>query len=434
MEAYKKYMDKITVSDSLHQRIISSTDHIRTKNPSMSIMIKRYIAVSACFVVILLGVFILPRLIQNNILHTPGDNPPTQQPGLSSQISGGSSKYTLDFNKASVAGADQIAIKGHFWQELNSEEMKVIFPSLAKNYKIDAMANFESDNNIATLFNIDANVESKSGFDIYIQIAPSEIVLDYIFDSKPKSSEVLGTTVKAGYFETKANSKGLRNIIYFAEFKLSDIAYYVEIRGAAAEKETLKNEITNIIGHLIEGGPADIDVFDPVIPELQEKELNINEAYADIDFGAYLPKTLPDGFVFEDSMRFINQEENTLYVNWTKGMGYINWQVSNLDTKDKMRISSVADIKNYDLSLYPIPLADSVPEELRQIVDDPIFYIDELTIDTVKARTYEIEDAGDELGTRMNFSVIYGDILVELRVKDVSSEEIFEILQQIKEE
>ena len=73
-----------------------------------------------------------------------------------------------------------------------------------------------------------------------------------------------------------------------------------------------------------------------------------------------------------------------------------------------------------------------MPDELREIVDDPIFNIDELTIDAVKARTYEIADAGDKPGPRMHFSVLYGDILVELSIKGVSSEVIFEILQQIK--
>jgi hypothetical protein len=117
MKAYNKYMDKISVSDSLHQRIMSCTDNVRPKR--QSIMIKRYTTVFACFVVVLLGVFTLPKLIQNNVLPTPGDNSSALQPGLNSQIPSGSSKYTLDFNKAYAKVAANIAIKGHFWQELN---------------------------------------------------------------------------------------------------------------------------------------------------------------------------------------------------------------------------------------------------------------------------------------------------------------------------
>ena len=37
-------------------------------------------------------------------------------------------------------------------------------------------------------------------------------------------------------------------------------------------------------------------------------------------------------------------------------MGYIDWRVSKVDDKDKKRITSVTDTKNYDLALYPIPV------------------------------------------------------------------------------
>ena len=73
-----------------------------------------------------------------------------------------------------------------------------------------------------------------------------------------------------------------------------------------------------------------------------------------------------------------------------------------------------------------------MPDDLREIVDNPIFLIDELTLDSVRARTYEVSDSGDEPGRRMNFSVLYENILVEIGSKGASPEAIFEILQQIK--
>ncbi len=122
-----------------------------------------------------------------------------------------------------------------------------------------------------------------------------------------------------------------------------------------------------------------------------------------------------------------------LFVSWTKGMGYINWRVSLLEDHDKTRITSVADKKHYDLSLYPIPRADSVPDDLREIVDNPIFLSEELTLEVVQTRAYEISDAGDEPGHRMRFSVLYGDILVEISAKGVSPDAMVNILQQIKQ-
>lgn len=430
MKAYNKYMDNISVSSTLHQKIMSRADNARFKR--WHIMTKRYAAAFACLAVVLLGVFTIPKLTQHNATPTQGDNPSALQPGSSAPVPDALSKYTLYFNKADFQTAADTAIPGHFWNELTEEELKAVFPGLIETHSITATANFQSDESRASLFNIDAQAVSSSGLKTYIQLAPGEVVLDYGFDVETKASDVLGTTVTAGYFETKPNSKGPRNVIYFATFKLSDVAYYVELGGTEAEKEVFKNEISEIIGHLIEGGKADLDVFHPVVPELRNDSLSLYEARADVDFGSYIPKTLPKGFAFENATRFINQERNTLFVNWTKGMSSIRWQVSLLKDNDKTRITNVADTKNYDLALYPIPRADSVPDELREIVDNPIFLIDELTLDAVRARSYEVSDSGDEQGPRMRFSVLYGDTLVELNVKGTTPEAMFEILQQIK--
>lgn len=430
MKAYNKYMDKISVSSTLHQKIMSYANNAGAKH--RPIMIKRYTAAFACLAVVLLGVFAIPKLTQHNATPTQGDSPSVLQPSSSAPAPNASSKCTLYFNKADYQTAADIAIRGHFWQELTDEEIKAVFPGLAETHGITAAANFQSDKSGASLFNIDAYAVSAAGLQTYIQLAPSEVVLDYEFDVETKASDVRGTPVTAGYFETEPNSKGLKNIIYFATFKLSDAAYYVELGGAEAEKEVVENEILEIIGLLIEEGTADLDVFHPVVPELRNDSLSLDEARADADFGMYIPETLPEGFAFEDATRLVNQERNTLFVNWTKSMSYISWHVSVLKDNDKARITSVADTKNYDLALYPIPRADSVPDELREIVGNPIFLIDELTLDTVRARTYEVLDSGDEQGPRMRFSVLYGDTLVELNVKGAAPEAIFEILQRFR--
>lgn len=430
MKAYSKYMDNISVSSILHQKIMSCVSDAIPKR--WTIMVRRYTAVFACIAVALFGVFGMPKLTQHNVTPAPEDDPSVLEPGFSTSIPDTSSKYTLYFNKAEGQSADKINIPGHFWQELTDDELKAVFPHLTETHTITATANFQSNGSRASLFNIDAHAVSSAGLKTYIQLAPGEVVLDYRFDVEAKASDVLGTAVTAGYFETRPNSKGLRDVIFFAAFKLSDIAYYVELGGTEAEKEALKNEISEIVGLLIKGGAADIDVFHPVIPELRNDSLNLDEAREDADFGTYIPVTLPKGFVFESAIRFINQESNLLSVNWTKGMGYISWKVSLLKDNDKTRITSVDDTKNYDISLYPIPRAESVPDELREIVDNPIFLIDELTLDTVRARSYEVLDSGDEKGHRMRFSVLYGDVLVELTAKGVSPEAMLDMLQEVK--
>lgn len=172
----------------------------------------------------------------------------------------------------------------------------------------------------------------------------------------------------------------------------------------------------------------DTSLFEPP----QGNELSFPAAYADPEFGSYLPRNLPFGFTFESARRVINQEQNSLNALWTKGMGYIQWRISVPRADDKIRITSIADTQNYDLSLYPIPRADSVPDALREIVNNPIFRSEDLMLNVVRTRAYEVSDAGDEPGCRMRFGVLYGDILVEINVKGATPETMFQILEQIK--
>ena len=118
----------------------------------------------------------------------------------------------------------------------------------------------------------------------------------------------------------------------------------MELSGAKADEEVVKNEISEIIGLLIKGGAADLDVFHPVIPELRNDSLSLAEARADADFGMYIPETLPKGFGFETQQDLSIRSENTV-INWTKGMGYIDWHVSLLDDEDKTRIISCRQAK-----------------------------------------------------------------------------------------
>ena len=116
---------------------------------------------------------------------------------------------------------------------------------------------------------------------------------------------------------------------------------------------------------------------------------------------------------------------------WTSGYDELRWKVYTISEADKVRLTSVADTANYDLSLYPIPRASSVPDELREIVDNPIFDAEELTMDAVWARVYKTGESGDSAGWRMAFSVRHGDIVVEVRTKGVDPEWVYMRLMEM---
>lgn len=176
-----------------------------------------------------------------------------------------------------------------------------------------------------------------------------------------------------------------------------------------------------------EEGKPDLSIIVPEeIPELTEQTFDtLTEAKAEPDFGRYLPSEIPAGFGDASIYRFKFQNSNFLTATWSRGMDDLSWVVTPYTEEDAHRHTSVDDKKNYDLSLYPIPRADSVPDELREVVDNPIFEAEELTLDAVYSRAYKVNDAGDMDGWRMRFSVKYGDVIVSVSTKGVDPEWLY---------
>ncbi len=96
--------------------------------------------------------------------------------------------------------------------------------------------------------------------------------------------------------------------------------------------------------------------------------MTLAEALNDPDFGAYVPDGSPEGFVFESGRRILNQRQDYLRITWSSGLKYVTWTVRRMEQDDAARIVDVAARETYDLSLYPIPRAESVPRELKEIV------------------------------------------------------------------
>lgn len=342
-------------------------------------------------------------------------------------------EYALMLNPVSGQMASSLAVPGHFWEELTEEETAAICPA-AKNIegcgKLPLTAHYNGDG--VPVF-VEGTAETEGGGDIYLQIAPGEVVLDCVFVTDTQEvSEINGISVVAGCFDNTTDGK----TVYFANFKIEDVGYYLKLTGGKAEMALLPA----VIDEIICGGKADFSALHPQIPEWREGSLTLEEAYRDEEFGKWLPGEIPEGFGFEEARRVFyegtkgREETNYLSVCWLKGMEEISWDVSYLTEEERARITAVSDTANYDLSLYPIPRAESVPEELWEIVDDPIFKIEDLTEEAVWARAYRIEEQGDTDGYRMRFSVLYpGNVLVGISVKGIDPEQVYQMLAQLGE-
>lgn len=182
-----------------------------------------------------------------------------------------------------------------------------------------------------------------------------------------------------------------------------------------------------------EDGRPDLSLIVPdEIPEYINEEMDHSEALKNEAFGAFVPAEGPQGFdeTYFHYCKWGNV--HSLTAHWYRGLDSFDVYISEFTDNDAKRVTSVTDTKNYDLNLYPIPRAESVPEELWEVVNDPVFEIDELSLEAVEKRTYYVEDAGDTDGPRMDFSVKYDDVLVRVIAKGVEPEWVYECLKDLK--
>ena len=166
-------------------------------------------------------------------------------------------------------------------------------------------------------------------------------------------------------------------------------------------------------------------------PEYLPVSMTLAEARSDEVFGAYLPREVPDAFSEEEILRYTEPGNQSLFAVWCNDFDEIDWQIHAFTEDDRARLTGVDETENYDLSLYPIPRAESVPRELYQIVSDPIFEADELTMDAVMKRAYKSGEVGDSNGWYMAFSVKYGGILVSIHAKGVEPEWVYRQLKAL---
>lgn len=247
----------------------------------------------------------------------------------------------------------------------------------------------------------------------------------YVLPGEGRRSEYRGVSFLAFQYEW-----GDR-VTLSAETELHGVFMGFTAECAAEDLEQTKAEFQALLEVFAsyEQAPELRSIRPSEISLLENRSLSAAEAILDPDFGQYFLQNLPAGFTEESIRKYRDQQSFYLSGLWTKGLDTLSWRVSYFTEVDAARVTSVADLENYDLSLYPIPRADSVPEELREIVNDPIFLGEELTLDAVYARAYRVSDSGDTDGWRMQFTVRYGDYLISVNAKGIDPQWLY---QQLK--
>lgn len=344
-------------------------------------------AMAACFCLVAAGAFAASQLPYKTIRQ---ENKPAEYssesivpefyPDESQDIE------TSVFNEATAAAdADAVRkyIPGYFTEELNNDELIAIEPKKkTSDMKFSGFAGFDGN---GTLIDVCLDVTAPFLTDSVT------VYFSYDYEGPSRCYELPGDSLE--------QAKKDFSVI------LDCFSYY----------EDDKPDLSSILADNI--------------PEFIDQKLTLAEAQEDVHFGMYMPSNPPGGFTEESIRRYKDQNNDYLLGLWTKGYDEIQWKIYRFNDEAQERVTGIADTTNYDLSLYPIPRASSVPDELQSIVDNPVFLAEELTLDAVMARAYKIDDAGDSDDWRMRFSVKYDDIVIEVRTKGMEPEWVYQQLQ-----
>ena len=169
------------------------------------------------------------------------------------------------------------------------------------------------------------------------------------------------------------------------------------------------------------------------VPQWREEEYaSLEAARQEAAFAPWLPEEGPEGYgEFYGRMTWQEGLEHTLYLRWSRGYDDVTIMV---DLPEGETVwGGVVDVnrpETYDVRLYPVPRADSVPEVYRETVDNPVFRAEDMSRELLDARAYTVEDAGDSGGVRMSFSVLHPDnTLVQYDAKGLGPEELWELVE-----
>ena len=164
------------------------------------------------------------------------------------------------------------------------------------------------------------------------------------------------------------------------------------------------------------------------IPAWREESFStLAQARQEADFAPYLPTAEPKGYnEFYGRLSYQEGHSNSLFVRWSRG--YDNVEVCIYrDGYYSYNLVSPDQPETYDLSLYPIPWCDSVPEKYRDTVDRPAFKAEDMSLAIVEARGRE-HDTG---GMTYSFDVLHPDgTVVSYRCDGLTAAQVWAMVEE----
>ena len=483
MKNYVNYMNRQTVSEELHSRLLSLNAGSATAVRHTPVRWPRYAAAAACCLLIAgLGIWKLRQPGQESLFVNDAAAPavsapvntavpaPTAAPAAADKTEApalngfavrsgenGETQFVAvpyvaypDLTGAPAMARDMAWPEGSYTVELTEDEICTILWGGAERYAY-AM---ENDLNVpwmlfwdgftvrgsavydgrGALLEADLQGLDELGREFYIQLAPGKIPATDIIVSGAEKGEWAGTEYEAWSFRRDRDGEADTRYVFTllsgdvgvrSAFIIPDDAKTVNGEPGPLSDLFLRwccakdGELT--LGHLLTN--ADVPAYRHVAFERGA------EAWEEIEFAPYLPAVEPAGFSFEDGeLRYQEGNYNQLWLCWTKGYDSVRIRVEFPEGGDDYGRSPVdaSDPTAYDVRLYEIPWCDSVPAEYQNSVFDPTFRAEDVSRELIDARGTE-KDTG---GSHYLFRVLHENgVLVSYDCSGISADAVWALVK-----
>ena len=474
MKYYKTYMDRQEISPAGHEKLLELEP--RAARPAGRPWGKWVALAACCALAVGLGVWRLAapgqpagQLTSDSAVpgqkdtYGPGETPPGEQgDGI---VVKGPDGAALDFfaipyiaypelEKGAAVDAQIALPEGYFEEALTLADLQTIFwgpegkPEGAEGdlpwtldwggYALSGRAYYDGTGALLWLCVFG---EHPDGPSFTLELRPEALPPSCLVEPGRTATDVRGTEVTGWSRTYDRDGDGVDDVICGSEFMAGDVGVRFEtvvpadaagdpagacqLANTLLVRQALSDDGGLYLGHLMTAEE---------VPAWREAEFSsLEEARQEREFVPYLPAEDFTGYgEFSGRMTYQEGNEHTLNLRWSWGYDDVTIRVElpEGDTVWGCFVDYGAP-ETYDLRLYPVPRADSVPEEYRETVDNPVFRAEDMSREIVEARAYAPNEAGDTNSLRISFSVLHpGGTLVGYNCEGLTVDRVWALVSE----
>ena len=440
MKQYESYMDRQTVSASLHEKLLTLEPPARPSGGW-----RRWGALAACCALIAgLGLWRLGSR-QTPVREDPGTS------AISGQEQPADDVPEITYRRETGGADAAIALPdGSFARELPAEQLAALLAREGESldsvlaalgwtdYALRGEAIYDG---AGQLWLLTVTGQHPDGPEFTLELCPGELPPTCVVTPAQETAQVNGVSVSAWYGSWDRDGDGKTEHVCESEFMAGDVGVHYENADApfAAQYGSADGALGGaqrlnamLVGRFLGQGIdlSEIMTAEDVPAWREESFSSLTQARQEEEFAPYLPTADVPGYgEFYGRLSWQEGSYNDLFVRWSRGYDNVEVDVCRC-SQPQYALADVNAPEQYDVRLYDIPWSESVPEEYRGTVSRPAFRAEDMSLSVVQARVLDRDDAGEGRAVSIRFAVLHPDgTLVKYICKGLTAEQVWAMVE-----